>query len=204
MAMTIRLPLFALLLLCFSITPAESKAAPDDPAGSYRLSLRDQIEFIVYDEPDLTLVQRIDGKGQIRVPLLGTAKVVGMTVRETETMIAETYVRERILKNPMVTIRVVEYAPKEISVLGAVRQPGKITMPIEQNSLDIVDVISKCGGFTGIAKSDAVRVTRLTLEGKPKVFTVDVERMINGRDRGETPRLEILPGDVIYVDERIF
>lgn len=175
-------------------------------AANYQLTERDQIEVIIYDEPDLSIDQRIDGRGQIRVPLLGTVRIAGMTVREAEEYLQSNYVDKRILRNPMVTIHVSEYAPKEVSVLGAVVDPGRVTLPIEAGSLDIIEVISKVGGFTGIARSNRVRVSRQDENGREVDFTVDVEKMISGRGRGSSSqkRFEVFPGDVIYVDERLF
>lgn len=178
-------------------------------AANYQLSERDQIEIIVYDEPDLSISQRIDGRGQVRVPLLGTTRIAGKTVREAEKLLETSYVDRRILRDPMVTIRVSEYAPKEVSVLGAVANPGRVALPIEAGSLDIVEVISNVGGFTGIARSDRVRVSRRAANGREQTFTVNVERMISGggrRDRFQSSQrqFEVLPGDIIYVDERLF
>lgn len=197
---------FAALL---GLSPA-TRAPADEPPPQitmpeyYELSIRDQIELTVYGEPDLSVAQRIDSRGQVRVPLLGTLKIAGMTVRQAEQFIQRTYVEKRILRDPMVTIRVAEYAPKEVAVLGAVVSPGKLVFPIEANSLDIVDVISQMGGFQGIAKSDHVRVTRTGTNGEKQEFTVNVERMITGRGGDEEKKVEILPGDIIWVPERIF
>lgn len=180
--------------------PAERSSAEEN----YQLSVRDQIRLTVYDEPDLTIEQRIDGQGQVRIPLIGTTRLAGMTVRQAEQFLERTYVEQQFLRDPMVTIRVEDYAPKEVSVLGAVASPGKLAFPIEANTLDIVDVISKVGGFTDIARSNRVRVTRGSNAQKSD-FTVNVERMITGRGRGDSEEtFEILPGDVIWVPERLF
>lgn len=182
--------------------PTTQNATPD----SYQLRIRDQLDLTVYDEPDLSTSQRIDGRGLIRVPLLGNARVAGLTIRQAEEYLQRAYVEERLLRDPMVTIQVTDYASREVSVLGAVASPGVLTFPIEANSLHIVDVISEMGGFEGIAKSDKVRVTRRTPNGQTVEFTVNVERMITGRgdDAGERSRARILPGDVIWVPERLF
>lgn len=183
----------------------ESSAGRTPDPEFYELSPRDQIELSVYGEPDLTDEQRIDGRGQVRVPLIGTTRLAGMTVRQAEEFLARAYVEQRLLREPMVTIQVVDYAPKEVAVLGAVEAPGKLTFPIEANSLDIVDVISQMGGFKGIAKSDKVRVTRIEANGGKKEFTVNVERMITGRGRKKSEeKVEIYPGDILWVPERLF
>jgi polysaccharide export outer membrane protein len=197
-----------LLLVATALTglanPTFPVAAAATPAN-YQLSIRDQIQLIVYDEPDLSTEQRIDGRGQVRIPLIGTTRLAGMTVREAEEYLERAYVEQQFLRNPMVSIRVADYSPKEVDVLGAVVTPGKLTFPMEANSLDIVDVISRMGGFTGIARSNRVRVTRVGRDGRETDLTVNVERMITGRGRGarEQP-VDIFPGDVIWVPERLF
>lgn len=200
----------AAALLCGALSATAQRAerpeigASDSDVSGYRLSLRDQVEFSIFDEPDLSATQRIDGRGQIRIPLLGTLEVVGLTLREAEELVQKEFVERKILREPMVTIRILEYAPKEVSVLGAVNTPGKVAFPNEMNALDIVDIISQVGGFSNIARADSVRVTRPLPNGKDFSFSIDVNSMINGRGRGNGNAVMIYPGDVIWVPERLF
>ena len=91
-------------------------------------------------------------------------------------------------------------------MLGAVRSPGNFQFPKEPTSLDIADLITRLGGFSPTAKSDAVSVIRRKPDGTEEVTTVDVERMISGRRRGDSSRREfaVYPGDRIWVPERLF
>jgi polysaccharide export outer membrane protein len=142
----------------------------------------------------------------LRLPLIGEIKLGGLSVREAEDTLEKTYRERELLKTPLVTIVVSNYAVREASVLGAVRSPGNFQFPKESTSLDIVDLITRLGGFTPTAKSDAVSVIRRKPDGKEEVTTVDVESMISGRRRGDTSRREfaIYPGDRIWVPERLF
>jgi len=202
-----KLPTFLAAFSLLAIPPAvvaQEEASDTATSEFYRLSIRDQIVLTVYGEPDLTAEERIDGRGQIRVPLLGTMRIAGMTVRQAEELIQKSYIDNRLLRQPMVTLRVSDYAAKEVAVFGAVVSPGKLAFPIEASSLDIVDVIAAMGGFTGIAKSNAVKVTR-GAGGQGNEFTVDVESMITDRRRKKNSTdVKILPGDVIWVPERLF
>lgn len=178
-------------------------------SDNYRLSIRDSISVSVFDEPDLSTTQRIDADGQIRFALLGPRRVAGLSIREAEEMLERLYVEERFLRSPQVTIIVESYAPKEVSVFGQVRSPGKLTFPIEHNYLEIVDVIAKAGGFTGVARSDRVRIARLDENGAEEIITINVERLISGGSSrfgrgGDADDVRIFPGDVIYVPERLF
>lgn len=171
---------------------------------SYRLILRDEIQITVYGQPDLTVSQRIDGEGMIRVPLLGNVSVAGRTVRQLEQQLETAFIEGEFLRSPMVTVRVLSYAPREITIFGAVRSPGTLTLPIEVNSIDIVEVISKVGGFSPVAKSKDVRVVRNRGQTNERVEIVNVADMIIGRAAGSKKEVLIYPGDLIQVDQSLF
>lgn len=195
----ILLPCLLLLgLLRLGAAEAPGMKAPD----SYRLMNRDQISISVYDEPELGAVASIDASGQVRIPLLDDVPLVGLTVREAEKKLEQLYIEREFLKKPMVTIRIAGYAQREVTVFGAVRTPGILPFQPEVASMTIVEVVSKLGGFTGIARSDRVRVTRHTPEGD-KTLIVNVKVMIEGGGRGTIEPFLVYPGDQIYVDDRL-
>ena len=140
------LPLAAMLAVTSLGSAQNEIEALDDK--TYRLGKLDQIQITIFDEPDLSVAQRINGEGSVRIPLIGVVKVAGLNISKAETQIENAYVANEILKDPIVSIQVIDYAPKEISILGAVGSPGKLPFPTEASSLDIVDVISKVGGFS--------------------------------------------------------
>jgi polysaccharide export outer membrane protein len=213
-----------LLLLgtCFLIGSAQAQdeipPAPTTPAAplpppaasdtdpSYRLTVGDSIAVNVYGEGDMSASQRMDSNGKLRLPMIGEIKLDGMSVREAEEALEKLYRERELLKQPLVTIAVSNYALREVSILGAVRSPGNFQFPKETVSLDIADLITRLGGFTPTAKSDAVSVIRRKPDGKEEVTTVDVERMISGRRRGDSTRRDfaVYPGDRIWVPERLF
>lgn len=175
-----------------------------DPA--YRLSKGDEIFVNVFNEGALSTAQRIDNRGIIRIPYAGDITIADRTVREAETYLEKLLVEKKLIRNPMVTISVRDYASREVSVAGAVSATGKYRMPKESSSVEIVDVILGMGGFRPTAKSDEVKVTRTLDSGEEKVITVDVEAMINPRrgDRNNPRSFLIYPGDRIFVPERLW
>ncbi len=192
-----------LALVAADAAPVQASAQPAVAASDYRLFSRDLVRVSVHGEPDLKdLDRRIDGSGRISLPLLPPVDLKGLTPAEAEVAIARAFIEAQILLRPQVSVTVVEYSPREISVLGQVRTPGKIAFPIEADSLSIVEAVSKAGGFTRIAKSDSVLVTRTGADGREISTTVDVARLFDGRGGGET--YQLVPGDVVFVPERIF
>lgn len=204
----LRLVFFSLLAavaLPAQMGPAGGSRNRGDTAGSYRLSERDLIHFSVFNEPELEVVQRIDGTGHIRIPLAGSLKVAGLTVAEAEQAAERAFVEERILRYPLVMITISEYSPKEVAVFGAVARPGKLRFPPEIERMSIVEAISEVGGFTPVAKSDAVRITRESAGNDLQTINVDVSRIIQGREDGrDSDTVYVYPGDLIWIPERLF
>lgn len=186
--------------------PATTLPMANDTDPSYRLTVGDSVSVNVYGEPDMSAAQRLDTTGILRLPMIGEVKLGGMSVREAENVLERMYRERELLKAPLVTLAVSNYALREVSVLGAVRSPGNFQFPKETTSLDIADLITRLGGFSPTAKSDAVSVIRRKPDGTEEVTTVDVERMISGRRRGDSSRREfaVYPGDRIWVPERLF
>jgi len=188
-----------------SRSPA-APAAPDQDGGAsheYRLFPQDVIKVTVLGESDLSVERRIDALGRVNLPLLGTVNLKNMRPTEAEDKVRQLYISGEILVRPNISITVSEYAPREISVLGQVQKPGNLTLPIETETITIVEAISRAGGFTRIPKDKEVQVTRHPPDGSAdQSFTVNVKEMIDGTKHVEP--FMILPGDVIFVPESIF
>ncbi len=170
----------------------------------HTLALADRIRVAVYQEDDLTSLTRIDARGRINLPLIGEITVGGMTVVEAQNTIENAYKDGRFLRNPQVTVNVEEYAPREVSIQGQIRNPGRYTLPIE-STFTVVELVTKAGGITDIGKGTAVSVTRVLPDGSKKVFTIDVDNVIKGRkdQKNDDNTLLLLPGDIVYVPERL-
>ncbi len=183
---------------------AESAPPPTDPA--YKLVAGDQIAITVFGEGDLSITQKVDSDGRIRLALVDDLLIAGRSVRESERLIEKLYVDQRILRKPMINIHVQAYAVREISILGALRGPGKMTFPPEKSVLDITDVVTRAGGFLPTARSDAVKITRLDSSGRETTVEINVEAMLTRRGAGPSTLKEfpIYPGDRIWVPERLF
>jgi polysaccharide export outer membrane protein len=202
------LPLILLVGLACLTLPTAAQVSPLKPdsrrALLYTIAITDSLQVSVFGEEDLSRISRVDARGLINLPLVGEVKVFGLTLRDAEQAIARAYRDGRFLRNPQVTVTVEVYAVREISVQGQVKNPQRVVLPPE-SSMTVLEAITKCGGFSDSAKGTEVRVTRVDAEGKVKVFVVDIDSLIKGKDRAksEDNSLLLLPGDIIYVPERI-
>jgi polysaccharide export outer membrane protein len=170
----------------------------------HTLALADRLRVAVYQEDDLTTLTRIDARGRVNLPLIGEIAIGGMTVNEAQATIENAYKEGRYLRNPQVTINVEEYAPREVSIQGQIRNPGRFSLPIE-STLTVVELVTKAGGITDIGKGTAVTITRIQPDGTKKVFIVDVDSIIKGKKANNSDNNNFLlqAGDYVYVPERL-
>jgi polysaccharide biosynthesis/export protein len=199
-----------LSLFISSLSGEESIVPKTSP--SYQLSVLDQLSIQVFGEPDLSTSseksKRIDANGYVNIPLIGDVKLAGMTVREAELMIEKLFVEQRYLVNPQVSIDVSSYYVRKVSVLGEVNHPGTIEFRQERHTMDIAEVIALAGGFTGIAKSSEVLITRVSETGEKQTFKIDAIQLIRGQGKdskdGKTQGFDVYADDVVFVPERLF
>jgi polysaccharide export outer membrane protein len=111
-----------------------------------RIGRDDLVGITVYDSPELTRTVRVGSDGDIRLPMLSQhIKAAGLYPAELEQAITTALTEEDILVTPIVTVSVVEYRSRPISVVGAVKLPltfqatGKVTL---------LDAISQAQGLT--------------------------------------------------------
>jgi len=172
--------------------------------SNYRLAKLDEVKISVYDETDLSGDQRLDGNGNVSIPLIGEVRLSGLTLREAEKAIETKFVSEQILRAPQVTITITSHVEKTITVLGQVARPGPVDMPMQTNSMSITDVISRAGGFGKVAKKTEVRVTRNKGTSSEKTYEVNVYDLMEGDKKTTGKDFIVYPGDTIFVPERIF
>ena len=196
---------FVSVILCVgNLFAAEGNEPAIKKNYIHTLALADRIRVSVYQEEDLTTMTRIDAQGRINLPLLGEVTVGGLTVVEAQAVIQNAYQTGRYLRNPQVTVNVEEYAPREVSIQGQIRSPGRYTLPIE-STFTVVELVTKAGGITDIGKGSAVSVTRVLPDGSKKIFVIDVDNVIKGKkdQKNDDNTLLLQPGDVVYVPERL-
>lgn len=177
-----------------------------DKTQTYRIRTTDKLSITVFQEDDLSRVCRVDAKGTVNLPLVGEIRVYGQTLSQAERTIEAAYKDGRYLRKPEVTVTVDEYSPREVSIQGQVKNPGRYQLPVEA-TISLLDLVTKAGGFTDTAQGTAVRVTRILPDGGTKIMTIDVESLIRGKGNvktnGEDSSLLLEPDDIVYVPERI-
>ncbi len=177
-----------------SATAAGSTAAP--VPAEYRLGAGDVVRISVYQNPDLTLETRVAETGLISYPLLGTIKVGGLGVTAAEKLIADGLRGGNFVKQPQVTIVVLQVRGNQASVLGQVNRPGRY--PLEVADMRLTDLLAMAGGAAAVG-ADTVVVTGIR-NGQP--FRTEVDLPTVFAPGGQTKDILILNGDNVWVDRQ--
>ena len=177
---------------------AASQAVEAGTAANYRLSPNDLIYIKVLQEDDLNSTLRVAEDGSIIFPLIGGLKVGGESVAEATDNI-KNLLNARFLVNPQVTVTVLGYANRHITVLGQVQKPGDYDLR-SQGSVSLLQAIGMAGGFTRLANSSNIIVKRDETTGE-KILHLNGKSMAS--DNKSDPFV-IVPGDTITVTERFF
>ena len=179
-----------------------------DPSG-YKIRPNDRIRVTVQGEPDCSAEVQVNNQGIIRLTYIGELTVSGLNIKSVESLIIRKYQNDLIFRNPRVNVFITKYSERVVFLNGSVNRQGPYTFPPEVEAMNIVEVISRAGGFSDIARKNKVYVTRTIYDSsgnaqKTETYTVDVEALSKGLIKfGTKKRFWIYPGDRIQVPERL-
>jgi polysaccharide export outer membrane protein len=183
----------AATLVVVSLPAAAQQASAAPVAAEYRLGAGDVIRISVYQVPDLTLEARLSEAGVISYPLLGSVRLGGLSVAEAEKSLADGLRQGDFVKQPQVSILVVQVRGNQASVLGQVNRPGRY--PLETAGMRLTELLATAGG---VAPGGADTVTLVgTRGGQPMRQTVDLPALFRS-GQGADPLIQ--DGDAVYVE----
>lgn len=192
-----------------NLTPAQEQALEERILKSarefraqsqvnYKVQPGDLLEINVYQEKDMARTVRVSGNGTITFPLAGNIKLSDLSVPEAEAVLAQA-LGEYII-NPQVTVLIKEYSNKQVYVLGEVKKPGSITLPVERR-LTVLEAITLAGGFTDLAAQDKTKVLR-NANGQNLTIEVEISKITKQGDKSADIFLE--PNDTVFVPQSFF
>src|SRR5262245_4868849 len=171
------------------LAPADSVAAADDAAiqaqinsvyqgfyNSYRLGPGDVIGIYIDKHPEDSVDKvTVSPVGRVYFPLLGDVPVVGKTLPQLQESF-NTSVAEYI-KEPRITLALLEAYSAKFGVLGDVRTPG---MMILTKPTRLLDAITMAGGITDTG-SNTVSILRQYEDGRVQVLRADMKKILKGK-----------------------
>jgi len=129
-------------------------------------------------------------KGTIRLPLINSVKVVGLTEDEASKVLITEY--KKYIRSPYVTV---EITNQRVVVIGEVKKPGII--PIVNGTMNLIEVISRSGYLTPLASRTNIQIIRGNLRN-PEVRKID---LTDGKSLVSASLL-LKPNDIVYVQAR--
>ncbi len=160
------LPMLGAVTALFAqVPPAIPQGAPQTaPAASaalerlrpnYILHSGDQILIRAFEMEEISERPfRIDGDGFINLPVVGRLKASGITVERMEAALIEAL--KKYIRQPQVTITVVQFNSEPVFFVGAFKSPG--IYPLEGRRT-LVEMMSAVGGLQPTA-SRRIKLTR--------------------------------------------
>lgn len=194
---TLLLPVMLAGLALPACPPSGPVKHPPPVVVDMSLGPGDVIVIDVFNEEELEKKTRqVAQDGTIDYPLIERMTVAGLYPEEVADLVALKLIEGGFLKDPQVSVFVEEYNSKRIHVLGEVKKPGTFSY---EEDMKLVQAITLAGGFTPLAKETRVSITR-KVDGKEIVFVVDVQKIV----KNKSTNVQLQPGDIVYVPERIF
>ncbi len=132
----------------------------------------------------------VNDEGFIQLPMLGSIQSAGLTKKELKEKITNTIVEKKLLVDPIVSIRHLNF---EVTVIGEVGRPMVIPVPNEKISL--LTALGQAGDITVYGKKDNVLVIRET-SGKKMVKRIN----LNTADFLNSSYYYLKPNDIVYVE----
>ncbi|HZD54087.1 MAG TPA: polysaccharide biosynthesis/export family protein [Woeseiaceae bacterium] len=164
-------------LLSFAVACALNlgAAAADGVEDGVALARGDVIKVIVYGRPELTGTYPVGTDGSIRVPLVGTVAVAGLSMAAAESELKRR-VSGLLDYAASVTVDMAHYRP--VFVMGAVTAPGEFEYT---PGLSVMQAVARAGGLasgTGAEATtmDALRARKALLAALLEVQMLSVRR----------------------------
>lgn len=163
--------------------------------ATLKLGAGDVIDVFVAGSPDLSSKLKIALDGSINMPLIGKVQLGGKTSSESEVYIEHSLKERGFLRKPNVEVSIINSVKNEVTILGAVPQPGKY--PIGPSNETLIDLLALAGGVGTMNKVVLLRTDKNTVLR----YEYDIEDLIlNGDAEAFTSgELELIQGDVVYI-----
>ncbi|MCA1562898.1 MAG: polysaccharide export protein [Acidobacteria bacterium] len=139
------------VLLSVLLLASAQSAVPQPRGDAYIVGPKDVLSVSVVGVEALTKPSiTVDADGTFDFPYVGRVQAAGLSVRGIEESLVTRLSKGGLILNPQVTVTVEKYRSQSVYVLGAVQEPGQITL---EGNASIMSAIAKAGSMTRDAGS---------------------------------------------------
>lgn len=178
------------------VTLAASNVLPTPsnlgPQGDYVFALGpyDKVAIEVAGVSEMVREVTIDGEGNLAFPLAGVVSAAGLTTGEL-ALVLEERLRNSFMRNPQVSVNVVEQQSHVLTVEGQVNRPG--VFPVTRE-LTLMQAVALAGGESENARTSSVLLFR-EVDGQQYVGLYNLQAI----RYGNYPDPRVLPDDTVSV-----
>jgi polysaccharide export outer membrane protein len=176
-----------------AIAHPSGKAVPNIKVDDYLIGPHDLLDISVFQVPDLSRTVRVNSRGLISLPLIGTVQAGGLTSDQLETSIAQK-LSQNYLQDPQVSVFIKEYISQRVTVEGSVEKAGvyQLTGPTT-----LLQAIAMASGTDPLANENAIKVFRYDSSGQKQTLVYDLDQIRTGKQ----PDPEIKGDDIVVVEK---
>ncbi len=178
----------------FNSTPVRQTAVPHAAAKNaepYQIGRDDELEIIVWNQPQLSGKAIVASDGTIAMPLIGRVPAAGLTPDTLKVDLEKRY--SRYVHGVNATVRVANPASHVFYVLGEVNKPGAYQL---HSGEVLSQALAEAGGLGQFADAGKIRILRHK-ENETVVLTVNYNVVRSGGD--VTADVPVEPGDTVSV-----
>ncbi len=161
-----------------------------DNRYDYRLGPFDKVSVDVMGIETEARELTLDGQGVISFPMAGPVVAEGLTTQELAQLI-EQRLRDSYMRNPDVSVNLVEQQSESIVVEGEVNEPG--IYPVLRD-MSLLSAVALAGGTTQFSQNSTVVVFR-TVEDQRYLGLYDLTAV----RRGNYADPQLYPGDTVVI-----
>lgn len=168
---------------------AATSASAGTPSQDYRVGAGDLLKVSVFGSPELSTDARVAQSGTITIALVGSVNVAGLSSAEIEQTLVRRFIDGGFLRQPQVSVLIVEYVSQKVSVLGHVSKPGQYALRASSN---VMDILAEAGGV--IAQSASDYGTLMRSDGTK--LDLNLDALFRG---DPTQNVAVKGGDRLYI-----
>lgn len=167
--------------------------------AEYKIGPSNLLEIKVKQDSNFDRLLRVDGRGEITLPLIGVIRVAGLTAQQVEVEISAR-LKQKYIREPDVTVFVREFTQVKFVVQGMVQRPGIYNA---MNSISLLEAVAMAGGTTERADVSSVKIVRASRLRDANAINdaeiFDLDKIQSGAQKDTL----VNAGDNVFVEEAV-
>jgi polysaccharide export outer membrane protein len=161
-----------------------------DPSAEYQIGPEDVLDILVWKNPELSRKVPVRPDGRVSLPLINDIQAAGLTPSALRDQLAQRL--GEFVPSPEVSVIVQEVHSLKVSVIGAVKMPGRFEL---KSPATVLECLALAQGFTEFANRDRIVVIRQN-GGADMRIPFNYRKVSEGSDQ---ENFFVRPGDIIVV-----